>query len=47
MENVQHFAVQTPFLAAVVKGTKFTVVSSKTGAEVAVQRGNVEVEDPS
>jgi hypothetical protein len=45
VEQVQHFAVQTPYLAAVVKGTKFTVVSGKTGSEVSVQRGHVEVED--
>jgi hypothetical protein len=45
VENVQHFAVQTPYLAAVVKGTKFTVKSDKTGAAVSVQRGHVAVED--
>lgn len=43
--NVQHFAVQTPFLAAVVKGTHFTVTTSETGSEVEVQRGHVEVRD--
>ena len=45
VRNVQHFAVTTPHLAAVVKGTRFTVVSGKHGAEVSVQRGHVEVED--
>lgn len=45
VENVQHFAVQTPFLAAVVKGTKFVVASGRTGARVKVNRGHVQVED--
>jgi hypothetical protein len=45
VRNVQHFAVVTPFLAAVVKGTKFIVQSGKTGASVSVQRGHVAVED--
>jgi hypothetical protein len=45
VENVQHVAVETPYLAAVVKGTRFTVTSGKTGAEVSVQRGHVEVDD--
>lgn len=44
VQNVQHFAVATPFLAAVVKGTKFTVSSTGTGSEVEVQRGHVFVE---
>ena len=43
--NVKHFAVQTPFLAAVVKGTAFTVQSSSTASTVTVARGTVEVED--
>lgn len=45
VRNVQHFAVQTPHLAAVVKGTRFTVQSDDTGAAVSVQRGRVAVED--
>lgn len=42
---VQHFVVQTPFLAAVVKGTKFTVWADSTRAGVKVSRGQVEVRD--
>ena len=45
VRNVQHFAVETPYLAAVVKGTHFTVVSGRSGAAVSVQRGHVAVED--
>ena len=45
VENVQHFAVQTPYLAAVVKGTRFTVTADGKGASVSVQRGRVEVDD--
>ena len=47
VEEVQHFSVQTPYLAAVVKGTRFTVTSGKAGASVSVQRGHVAVEDRS
>lgn len=47
VRNVQHFAVQTPFLAAVVKGTHFIVKSGKTEASVKVTRGRVEVSDKS
>lgn len=43
--NVQHFSVQTRFLAAVVKGTRFTVRSDATGASVQVNRGVVQVQD--
>ncbi|MCZ4346338.1 FecR family protein [Devosia neptuniae] len=43
--NVQHFSVQTPFLAAVVKGTRFTVRSDNSGATVEVDRGVVQVQD--
>lgn len=45
VENVQHFAVRTPYLAAVVKGTKFSVRVRDGKAEVKVSRGRVEVED--
>jgi len=45
VQQVQHFAVQTPYLAAVVKGTRFTVSSGKGGASVEVRRGHVAVED--
>src|SRR3569833_340636 len=45
VEDVQHFTVQTPYLAAVVKGTKFTVSASKVGTDVSVERGHVAVED--
>ena len=41
-----HLAVQTPYLAAVVKGTVFSVTVGKTGASVGVERGRVEVTDP-
>lgn len=43
--NVQHFAVETPYLAAVVKGTQFRVTVTATGANVEVSRGQVEVAD--
>lgn len=45
VRNVQHFAVETPFLAAVVKGTHFIVKSGKSGSSVKVTRGQVEVSD--
>lgn len=45
VRNVQHFSVETPHLVAVVKGTRFTVQSDETGAEVSVQRGRVAVKD--
>lgn len=45
VRNVQHFAVETPFLAAVVKGTHFIVKSGKSGSSVKVTRGRVEVSD--
>ena len=44
-QQVQHFVVQTRFLAALVKGTRFTVTANETGAKVSVQRGVVEVRD--
>ena len=42
--NVKHFAVETPNLAAVVKGTHFAVRAGANGDSVAVTRGVVEVE---
>ncbi len=45
VRNVEHFSVRTPHLAAVVKGTKFTVTSGKSDASVKVTRGRVAVED--
>ncbi|MCB9993026.1 MAG: FecR domain-containing protein [Hyphomicrobiaceae bacterium] len=45
VQNVQHFAVETPFLAAVVKGTRFTVTVGDEDASVAVERGLVQVND--
>ena len=41
--RVKHFEVQTPYLAAVVKGTHFVVTSGSDGATVAVERGAVAV----
>jgi hypothetical protein len=43
--NVQHFEVDTPYLAAVVKGTKFSVTVDRKGAHVDVTRGQVQVSD--
>lgn len=43
VQNVQHFAVETPFLAAVVKGTHFIVKSDDKESSVKVTRGQVEV----
>ena len=44
-QNVRHFAVETPYLAAVVKGTHFTVRVGGKGAAVMVARGLVGVTD--
>jgi hypothetical protein len=41
--GVPHFSVETPMLAAVVKGTTFTVVVDKNRAAVQVTEGVVEV----
>ena len=38
-----HFAVQTPVLAAVVKGTRFTVTVTRGNGAVSVRRGRVAV----
>jgi FecR protein len=43
--NVKHFEVETPYLAAVVKGTQFSVTVSAIGTRVDVRRGEVEVAD--
>ncbi len=42
----QHFEVQTPYLAAVVKGTSFSVSVDSVGAAVHVMHGAVEVSAP-
>ena len=45
VENFVHFSVETPYLAAVVKGTHFIVNSSNaSGASVTVDRGMVGVQ---
>jgi FecR-like protein len=43
--NVKHFQVETPYLAAVVKGTHFRVDVTKAGGHVEVLEGKVEVAD--
>jgi len=43
--NVKHFQVETPYLAAVVKGTEFQVSLNKIGADVKVFGGQVQVTD--
>src|SRR4051812_28331780 len=43
--NVKHFEVETPFLAAVVKGTQFSVTVGAKSTSVDVKRGQVEVSD--
>ncbi|MGJ4943468.1 FecR domain-containing protein [Bradyrhizobium sp. HKCCYLS1011] len=43
--NVQHFEVETPYLAAVVKGTQFSVTIEASSTKVEVSRGQVEVAD--
>jgi hypothetical protein len=43
--NVKHFEVETPFFAAVVKGTQFRVSVDKSDSHVDVLRGQVEVAD--
>src|SRR5262249_2175498 len=43
--NVKHFEVETPYLAAVVKGTRFSVTVTGESTKVAVLRGQVEVSD--
>ncbi len=43
--NVRHFEVETPYLAAVVKGTQFRVSVNAGSARIEVIRGQVEVAD--
>src|SRR5204863_2995848 len=43
--NVKHFEVETPYLAAVVKGTQFSVTVNAGSTKVGVVRGQVEVSD--
>jgi hypothetical protein len=43
--NVKHFQVETPYLAAVVKGTQFRVTVENGASRVDVLRGQVEVSD--
>ena len=43
--NVKNFEVETPYLAAVVKGTQFRVSVNGSDANVEVLRGEVEVAD--
>ena len=43
--NVKHFEVETPYLAAVVKGTQFRVSVNAASTSVDVVRGQVEVTD--
>ncbi|WP_407155844.1 FecR domain-containing protein [Bradyrhizobium sp. STM 3557] len=43
--NVKHFEVETPYLAAVVKGTQFRVTIEAGRTKVDVSRGQVEVSD--
>jgi hypothetical protein len=42
-QDSKHFTVQTPYLAAVVKGTKFSVAVEPSFADVTVTEGLVEV----
>ena len=44
-KNVKHFEVETPYLAAVVKGTNFRVSVTAASTSVGVLRGQVEVAD--
>src|SRR5450631_2785770 len=43
--NVKHFEVETPYLAAVVKGTQFRVSVNAASTSIDVIRGHVEVAD--
>lgn len=43
--NIKHFEVETPYVAAVVKGTQFSVTVGAASTQVRVLRGQVEVSD--
>jgi hypothetical protein len=43
--KLRHFSVETPFLAAVVKGTRFVVALSSRDARLSVHEGLVDVTD--
>src|ERR1700759_706904 len=43
--NVKHFEVETPYLAAVVKGTQFSVTIDGASTRVEVSHGQVEAAD--
>jgi hypothetical protein len=43
--DAKHFEVETPYLAAVVKGTQFSVTINAASTRVDVRRGQVEVSD--
>ena len=43
VENVKHFEVRTPYVAAVVKGTIFSVMTTSKGSLVETFRGRVAV----
>src|SRR6201991_2675278 len=43
--NVKHFEVETPYLAAVVKGTQFSVTVNASSTSVDVLKGQVQVSD--
>jgi uncharacterized membrane protein YgcG len=45
VREVEHFAVETPYLAAVVKGTRFSVETTEGASRVDVERGEVSVSD--
>lgn len=45
-KRVPHFEVKTPYFAALVKGTVFTVYVDSFGAKVSVSEGAVEVSTP-
>jgi len=44
-KTAPHFEVETPYLAALVKGTRFRVTVDRSGSEVHVLEGKVQVSD--